>query len=692
MSDRKHHKKVKKESNSSNSSNSSGSSSDSSSSRSHKRNDKDKRKQRKPERNHKKEREEKEIVVKIEERKEHRKHSPRKRSCSPKKRSCSPRKRSCSPKKELVIEVIEEDCKEPRKRSCSPRKRSCSPRKGSKSSRHGSKSPKKHSRSPRRGSKSPCSPRYEEKQMYEYLKYKLLEDSSLLAGGDDCFGTFFSMNAQTISLSDPVLFEQNGYNRNIEHKLNDYTMYVRKSGVFLFHFNIIPSQASQWTIFVNGLPQFNTTMGIGSGGGQLTTKFILNLQDNDSITVRNFSSSIGTVTLPALIGGPGPCTNASLVMRKLAPLPCKIEKREEEDECFDEHLHKKWEERFEMLKDRMLDDPQLMVAGSDAYGSVYVTAQQSVAVNAPVLFDSHDLLHNISHVLNSGNVTIGKDGVYCLTFLVGTTNTAQFTVFVNGNAVLSTTAGTNKGANELILSDTLLLKKNDVVSIVNFTSGNGTIVISQNAGGSIQGVGAVMLLEKIAPYCPVEHLKSEHKYEDKLYKKYRHFLLKREHKDRHMELDGSSPYSSVYSETLQIFNANDLVNWEINGLMRDVAHKSGTKDLTVWKDGVYEFCFGIQVAQPAQFTLYVNNLPIANAVSGSESGSGQVLIRQLVQLKKGDVLSIRNYLSGLNPITTEVDPGGTNVGMDASFVLVRIAPKCFEDKKCDDKKGESKRN
>jgi hypothetical protein len=654
MSDRKHHKKGKKESSSSDSS---GSSSDSSSHS--RRNNKDRK--RRP---HKKE----EIIVKVEERKEHRKHSPRKRSCSPKKRSCSPRKRSCSPKKELVIEVIEEDCK---KRSCSPRKRSCSPRKSS------------HSKD--------CSPRYEEKHMYEYLKYKLLEDSSLLAGGDDCFGTFFSMNAQTILLSDPVLFEQNGYNRNIDHALNDYTMYVRKSGVFLFHFTIIPSQASQWTIFVNGLPQFNTTMGIGSGGGQLTTKFILNLQDNDSVTVKNFSSSIGTVTLPALIGGPGPCTNASLVMRKLAPLPCKIEKREEEDECFDEHLHKKWEERFEMIKDRMLEDPQLMVGGSDAYGSVYVTAQQSVAVSAPVLFDSHNLLHNISHVLNSGAVTIGKDGVYCLTFLVGTTNTAQFTVFVNGAAVLSTTAGTNKGANELILADTLLLKKNDVVSIVNFTSGNGTIVISQNAGGSVAGVGAVMLLEKIAPYS-VEHLKSEHKYEDKLYKKYRHFLLKREHKDCHMELDGSAPYSSIYSETLQIFNANDLVNWEINGLMRDATHKSGTKDLTVWKDGVYEFSLGIQVAQPAQFTLYVNNLPLTNTVSGSESGSGQVLIRQLVHLKKGDVLSVRNYLSGLNPITTEVNPGGTNPSIDASFVMVRIAPKWCEDKRCDDKKGECKRN
>jgi len=128
----------------------------------------------------------------------------------------------------------------------------------------------------------------------------------------------------------------------------------------------------------------------------------------------------------------------------------------------------------------------------DAYISVYNTASQSVAARAPVLFAFNQLAKNMTHVLGSGNITVGQSGVYQYTAVLSVHQPCQFTIFVNGVAVPSTTIGINSGASQLTMDQLLTLNKGDVVSLVNYISGvvGGVVILDQGVGGDGTYLGA----------------------------------------------------------------------------------------------------------------------------------------------------------------------------------------------------------
>jgi hypothetical protein len=253
-------------------------------------------------------------------------------------------------------------------------------------------------------------------------------------------------------------------------------------------------------------------------------------------------------------------------------------------------------------------DSQLALYGMDSYGSFYSTQIQDVAIDAPVLFYQNINVNGMTHTLGTGEVVVQKAGIYIFVFCVNTSQACQFTVFINGIPDQTTTAGINKGANVLQLRQEIELKVGDIVTIRNHTSATGTVKITQNPGGTLTGINAQLILTRISlPLSLQENFKQEPACileRDCTYRKYKEFLLE----DKCIEILGATGYYFVNSATLKKLNLEDSVSWTFPGPIYNFKYIPGEDIITVLESGVYKVNFDLQAKQPAQFTIFVNNI------------------------------------------------------------------------------------
>ena len=519
-----------------------------------------------------------------------------------------------------------------------------------------------------------CSEEYL-KKMYSQLKKKLIQDKSLMVAGSDAYGSFYSLNTQQINPSEPVKFEYSQAARNIDLNSSGQVIYVRRDGLYTISFHVAADGASQWTLFINNIPKYDRVFGTYNSAGLTIFMYIIPLRRDDVVTMRNFQSVSSVVTISQIIGGIDPGANCEIVFSKIAPYPEKNNEHYYKSKCENESDKKehKLKKHFETFKKWMKYDPSLMPYGCEAYGSFYTLITQDVPVDSSVTYENHQNLLNMTHTLGSGDVTVQKDGIYLLVFAGTTTQACQFTIFVNGIPNQTTTAGINKGANVLHLRQELELKAGDVVSVKNHVSATGTITISNNAGGISSGLNAQLIIYKmgvptsLADNCEVENACELEK--DCLYKHFKHYLLE----DCKLLLQGRNVYYYLSSSILQSINVEDPVIFNLLGNNKNIYFKTGATTITVLEDGIYELIFSLQAKVPSQFTIYVNNLPENSCIAGTDSGSGQLSVRQLLQLHKGDVLSVKNHTSFLNPVYTSMNPGGNLGGNNVYFLGEKLA-------------------
>ena len=510
--------------------------------------------------------------------------------------------------------------------------------------------------------------------MYADLKHKLLQDKSLQVGGCDAYGCFYSVNSQQLPQGAAIQFDISQNTLNIDRSADLKNLYVRRDGAYLIILHITPDQASQWTLFLNGIPQFDRTCGTFNSSGQLTITYMINLKKDDNICVRNYISSSTAVAIPQIAGGNLPGANVEIVIKKIAPYPYKKHYNNQDDNNSDNKLSHKLKKKFNVLLKWLLKDPQIMITGTDVYGSAYSTNTQIVQVNDSILFDYNQNLLNMTHTLGTGDLTVSKDGMYFFAVILESVQSCQFTIFVNGSPVTSTTTGINKGASVLQLRQLIELKAGDVVSVRNYTSASGAVTIQQSAGGTLTGINAEFILLRLSPPSAiiknVEQKSAFELEEDCLYKQFKTYLL---NKDK-LDLVGKESYFILNSAATYPMNLEDPVLWSFAGPSKNVSYTQGYPTLTINEDGVYKLIFDLEAYQPSQFTFYVNNVPIPSTIAGTSSGSGQVSIRQLLELHKGDVLQVKNHSSFLNPVVTILNPGGNNSASNAIFAGYRLGP------------------
>jgi hypothetical protein len=510
---------------------------------------------------------------------------------------------------------------------------------------------------------------YDYSGIYQYFKKHLLLDKSLMVAGSTAYTSAYSQLSATIPISHSVHEEGIITNYNIDHFYPSSPYYVREDGVYILFFISTDNEAAQFTIFVNGIFKPLTTIGNNSGAGQLISRHMLELKKDDAIVVRNYLSESGAVSQSERVGGFNTISDTTFLIMKIAPSQEAVfDRMAEEPQC----IRRKEKALFKKVLGDMLYDKELMIKGFNTHASFSSKSTQIVNVEAPVLFDLSNNVQNIDYLPLTGDIKVLEDGVYKVFFIVTTGTACQFGIFVNGIPINATIVGTNKGAGQLTLRALLPLNKNDLVSVRNHTSA-GSVQITANAGGTVTSINTLVTIFKIAPLvkaivtCAPKEVDGCHLN----YKAFRQYLLMK----KWLQIDGAQAYSSSTAATHQELLVNDSIYFhthQLNNLRID--HRQGFTTFKVERDGIYDIFADIITNQPAQFTIFVNNVPDTNTTFGRDSGGNRTLVRQMMKLHCGDVLTVRNYESALGKVITASNPGGDFVGQCALFMLFRLSP------------------
>jgi hypothetical protein len=507
-------------------------------------------------------------------------------------------------------------------------------------------------------------------ELYCYLKHKLMKDDKMMIAGSDAYWNAYSTAQRVLIQNEASPFDLTTVSENVDYPYTGAPGFVREDGVYVIFFIAETNESAQFTIFINGVPSLLTTVGNNAGAGQLISRWILPLKKNDNLTARNYQSVIGALNIPAKVGGLNDNVNFGITLLKIAPY---------EEYCWDEKdcdFSHKQKHLFRQLEKKLLCDPELQLEGFNVHGSFYSKVAQTVAVEAPVVFSSSINVHHLCPVVQSpsnsfSQVKIEKDGVYKIFFLANSDTAAQFAVFVNGVPDVSTINGTNRGAGQITIRSLLKLKKGDMLSIVNHTSG-APVIIPENAGGQIQGLSCVFIIFKISPLYVCEKPVYHHRYEkhnDGLYRDFKRYLLS----NKYTEPAGSDSFLSVSSMTTQTVQIGESITWNVKIADRNIHFDQGKQDIIIKRTGDYDMFVDIISSRPSQFTIFVNNKPMMETTSGRDSGSNRCLLRQILYLCKGDCVSVRNYQSLLGSVTTSDALGGMFVGTSASLMMFKLS-------------------
>ncbi len=529
-------------------------------------------------------------------------------------------------------------------------------------------SPKRNHSSRKSSCSSSSSDKCDFDEIYKYYKHRLVTDESLMVAGSDAYLNDSNSNSDIIPSEYPLVLNNTNIVYNIDAN-NEAPYFVRRAGTYVLVAAINSEEASQFSVFVNGLERPLSRSGNNSGAGQIILESLLKLNKDDCVVVRNDQSSTAAVTSKLYVGGILPGNNATFYLIKISPYTAAEKNHEWHEKC----LSKKRKHLFRRLLDRLLMDNELMMKGFNVHGSFFTKNNQIVPTESDIQWDNYQ---NVSGLVwnptgsNPEQIQVLEDGIYKIICVSNVSTPAQFAVTINGVPQNYTIQGTNKGASQFSVRGLMTLYKNDIISIRNHTSANGSVQITAGAGGSQPTVASICTVVKLAQInkpCVYEHKLSHC---EKHYESFKQFLLH----DHCLQITGSSTQVSASSDTVQTLPLNHALNWNNTNYLNHIEHVQGKTTFTICEDGVYYLLANALFNEPSQLTLFVNGNPEYSTVSGRDSGGGRTLMRQILTLKKRDVLSVLNYSSYANELSSALNAGGVKVGQNMKFLLYKLSP------------------
>ena len=338
---------------------------------------------------------------------------------------------------------------------------------------------------------------------------------------------------------------------------------------------------------------------------------------------------------------------------------------------------------YDYFKNRLVQDEQLMVAGSSAYLNAVNTTGEIIPQNHSASFDyPPQIANNIVMVSTSQSpLFVRESGVYILFFVATVDNACQFTFFVNGLVKPYTCVGTNSGAGQVVARTLIELNKDDHVVVRNYISTGSSVKANLYNGGSDPGNDITFLIMKIAPLNPVKQ-PTEHECcelmkclsHDK--KKLFNCLTEKLVCDKELMVRGfnvAGSFSNTNTQTVAVDNGVvfDSSN-NVSGLLWDPS-TDATK-IEIVESGVYKVFFLATTPTPGQFTFAVNGVPLAFACQGSNKGAGQITIRTLLELNAGDVVQVWNHVSANGGLVINAGSGGSMNTVSTILTIFKIAP------------------
>ena len=459
-------------------------------------------------------------------------------------------------------------------------------------------------------------------------------------------------------------------NYNLDYLQINSPVFVRESGIFVIFFEIGTAEASQFSVEINGVIKPYSVTSTNSGAGQVLLRALVSLNKNDSVVIRNSYSGI-SINSDIMAGGTQVGNSSTIVIFKVAPLCAPVPNyKEAKHDC---HKHKKL---FEKLEHELLEDCQLMTKGFAVTGSFFNRLEQTVLLEGDVVFNEVTEDHRICwDSLNPTQVKIEEDGVYNVYFQLNTQTAVQLAVTVNGIPDENTTQGINKGSGQITGRSLLNLKKGDVLTLRNHSADVGEIEITHYAGGLAMCISAMLMLFKQAPLVKPCIKKVPHELAEKLeclYPKLKNWLVC----DRDLQVAGSSAYINLSDNTSQTVSQNSPFYLSTLDLSKEVAFTQGSYEVKIEQSGVYDLFATVATNEPLQLTIFVNGVGISTTNFGRDSGASRCYVRQFVALKRGDCVSVNNFLSASAFNRTVASGNGNYVSNNLGFCLFKMHSNC----------------
>lgn len=134
-------------------------------------------------------------------------------------------------------------------------------------------------------------------------------------------------------------------------------------------------------------------------------------------------------------------------------------------------------------------------------------------------------------------------------------------------------------------------------------------------------------------------------------------IVKRLRKEKYLMVNGSDAYGMFYSYCQQTIEPNNPILFEKKSNVLNICLDQCSKSLKIKRTGMYVVNLTCQFEQPGQIALFINNNPELSSLTSTNTPLNFVTIHQILNLKKGDCLSVRNYLTA-NPLTTSISTSG----------------------------------
>lgn len=134
-------------------------------------------------------------------------------------------------------------------------------------------------------------------------------------GGE--YAYIYNVAAQFVTLGNAVSFDTNGpLSGGITHNAGSSFIFVNVAGLYRIEFIASASQASQFSVYVNGVSAAGSRYGAAAASSQNNGIVLLNLAAGDVVQLNNTGSS-GSLNLVANTGGTQAAVNASILIMKI---------------------------------------------------------------------------------------------------------------------------------------------------------------------------------------------------------------------------------------------------------------------------------------------------------------------------------------------------------------------------------------
>lgn len=131
------------------------------------------------------------------------------------------------------------------------------------------------------------------------------------------YAYIYNTSAQFVTLGNSVTFDSNGpLSSGITHNLGTSFIFVNTTGLYRIEFSASASQASQFSIYVNGVSVAGSRYGSATTSTQNSGMVLVSLAAGDVVQLNNTGSS-GSLNLAANTGGTLAAVNASIMIMKI---------------------------------------------------------------------------------------------------------------------------------------------------------------------------------------------------------------------------------------------------------------------------------------------------------------------------------------------------------------------------------------